>query len=147
MFPGPLLNALGTGTPMVCFQTDIKRVWVLCLLLRLPKVWTWWENCISGLCVPLSESSWFSLAQRPVKSTSMSHMSHPQLGSLILPFASSAKTSRVECGALVRCCSSHPLWKSTRSFTSTSANFYNFPAIHKSRNGCSQWLLPCFVLN
>lgn len=81
------------------------------------------------------------------RSTSMSHMNHPQLGSLILPFASSAKTSIVECGVVVRWCSSHTLWKSKRSFTSTSVTFYNFPAIHKSRSGCSQWLLPWFVLN
>lgn len=73
--------------------------------------------------------------------TGMSHMNHPQLGSLILSFASSAKTSIVEYGVAVRCGSSQPLWQSTRSFTSTCATFYNFPAIHKSRSRCSQWLL------
>lgn len=72
--------------------------------------------------------------------TSMSHMSHPQLGSLILS-ASSAKTRIVEYGFAVRCGSSQPLWETTRSFTSTCAASYNFPAIHKSRRGCSQWLL------
>lgn len=127
----PCKNTLETGTPVLW-------VWFLCFLLRLWEIWTWWENsflaCVCLWMRGVVDSLWLRDLWR---STSVSHMNHLQLGSLILPFASSAKTSIVECGVVVGCGSSHPLWKSTRSFTSTNTTFYNFPSIHKRRNGCS----------
>lgn len=140
VFPGSLWNKPKTGIAMVCFQTDIYRVQFLHLLLPLSEVCTWQETCISGMCVPLPWKEQLILfgSETCEEDTSMYCMNHVKLGSLMLSSSSSVKTSRAEYVIRVSCDSSQSLQESIRSFTSTHAAFYNFPATHKSRSVFSQ---------
>lgn len=144
MFPAPLWNSRNWNTCGLLSNGYLKGM----IFASPPQTFRgmhmignvhFWFVCASGW------EEWLILfgSETCEEDTSMSHMNHPQLGSLILS-ASSAKTRIVEYGFAVRCGSSKPLWESTRTFTSTCAASYNFPGIHKSRRGCSQWLLFCF---